>query len=55
MEDKVIVIGLDGATFTILDPLLEKGLLPNLAGLIEEGSRGILSSTLPPMTAPAWA
>jgi len=55
VQDKVIVIGLDGATFNILDPLLEKGLLPNLAGLIEEGTRGILSSTLPPMTAPAWA
>lgn len=55
MEDKVIVIGLDGATFTILDPLLERGLLPNIARLIDEGSRGILNSTLPPMTAPAWA
>lgn len=55
MEDKVIVIGLDGATFTILDPLLERGLLPNVAKLIDEGSRGVLTSTLPPMTAPAWA
>jgi len=54
MEDKVVIIGLDGATFTILDPLLEEGLLPNIAGLIREGSHGILMSTLPPMTAPAW-
>lgn len=55
MEDKVVIIGLDGATFTILNPLLEEGLLPNIAGLIKEGSHGILMSTLPPMAAPAWA
>jgi predicted AlkP superfamily phosphohydrolase/phosphomutase len=55
VQDKVVVIGLDGATFTILDPLLKRGLMPNIARLMDEGCRGVLTSTLPPMTAPAWA
>lgn len=52
---KTIVIGLDGATFKILDPMLEKGLMPNLKELREKGSSGTLLSTFPPTTAPAWA
>jgi predicted AlkP superfamily phosphohydrolase/phosphomutase len=51
---KVLVIGLDGATFDLLDPMMKEGRLPNLSNLIEEGSRGILESTIPPVTIPAW-
>ncbi len=52
---KVIVIGLDGATFDLLGPWLEAGYLPHLRTLIREGSVGELESTLPPVTAPAWS
>ncbi len=51
---KVVVIGLDGATFDILDPLCQKGKLPNIARLIKKGARGTLMSTMPPVTGPAW-
>lgn len=54
MERKVIVIGLDGATFRLLDPLLEAGRLPALARLIARGVRGPLRSTLPPNSAAGW-
>ncbi len=50
-----MVIGLDGATWKILKPLLRKGKLPYLKKLINEGQSGILESTIPPMTGPAWA
>ncbi len=55
-EDKgrVLVIGLDGATFDLIKPWAEQGHLPTLARLLEEGAHGSLHSTLPPMTAPAW-
>jgi predicted AlkP superfamily phosphohydrolase/phosphomutase len=52
---RLILIGLDGATFQLLDPLLAEGLLPNLKSAIETGCRAILKSTIPPSTAPAWA
>ncbi|MBN1826578.1 MAG: alkaline phosphatase family protein [Candidatus Eisenbacteria bacterium] len=51
---RVAVIGLDGATWDILDPWIEEGILPNLARLRAEGCRGDLESVLPPLSAPAW-
>jgi predicted AlkP superfamily phosphohydrolase/phosphomutase len=51
---KIFVLGLDGATFDVLKPLIDAGHLPNLAGLIEEGASGVLNSVFPPVTRPAW-
>ncbi len=53
MNNKVIVIGLDGATWNILDPWLDK--LPFLNKLKKQGIYSNLQSTIPAMTAPAWA
>lgn len=54
MNEKVIVIGLDGATFRLLGPLIAAGQLPALASIIERGIRGSLRSTLPPNSAAGW-
>lgn len=51
---KLVIIGIDGGTFKIIDPLVEKGKLPHLGKLIKSGVRGILKSTYPPVTAAAW-
>ena len=51
---KVLVIGLDGATPQLVFPWAKEGKLPNLAKLINNGVSGELKSTIPPMTAPAW-
>jgi predicted AlkP superfamily phosphohydrolase/phosphomutase len=51
---KVIVIGLDGATFDIIDPMLERGELPVLRRFIDDGARGVLRSVVPPYSPPAW-
>ena len=51
---KVLVIGLDGATFDLIKPWAADGHLPHLNRLLREGAHGALRSTLPPMTAPAW-
>src|SRR5205807_10665929 len=55
MSNKLLVIGLDGASFNVLDPLIEKGYLPNLSRLISAGSRADLETTFPPITAVAWS
>jgi len=52
---KVLIIGLDGATWTVLTPWIEDGSLPNIANLRNRGSWGELRSTIPPLTAPAWS
>jgi predicted AlkP superfamily phosphohydrolase/phosphomutase len=50
----VLLIGLDGATFTILDPYVAAGKMPCLAELYQRGSRAVLRSIMPPLTPPAW-
>ncbi|MFP7753488.1 alkaline phosphatase family protein [Thermodesulfobacteriota bacterium B35] len=49
-----LLIGLDGATFTILDPLIRNGVMPFLASFLERGVRAELHSTPNPLTPPAW-
>ena len=49
------MIGLDSATFTVVDPLLAAGELPNLARAAGGGARGVLRSTTHPLTPHAWA
>ncbi len=54
MSKKVLFIGLDGATFDVLDPLIDRGLMPRLKQFIDEGVRGPLETTIPPITPTAW-
>jgi len=51
---RVLVIGIDGGTFDLIQPWAAAGDLPNLARLMAEGVHGLLESTLPPVTSPAW-
>ncbi len=52
---RVLLLGLDGACFEALDPLLAAGRLPNLAAWRRGGRSGPLRSTVPPMSFPAWS
>jgi predicted AlkP superfamily phosphohydrolase/phosphomutase len=52
--EKLLVFGLDGATFDLIRPWVAQGHLPNLGRLMERGVSGDLASTLPPVTSPAW-
>lgn len=52
---RVIVIGLDGATFDLISPWVQQGLLPTFEKLMEEGIWGDLESTSPPHTGAAWS
>ncbi|MFC2030731.1 alkaline phosphatase family protein [Chloroflexota bacterium] len=52
---RVIVLGLDGATYDVLLPRVERGQMPNLAALLNSGVWGGLRSTIPPFSAQAWA
>lgn len=54
-SDQLLIIGLDGATWDVLDPWIEDGSLPNLARLRNSGRWGTLQSTIPPITAAAWS
>jgi predicted AlkP superfamily phosphohydrolase/phosphomutase len=51
---KVVVIGLDGAGFDLLDQWLNEGDLPTLTRLMKGGAWQRLRSSYPPVTSPAW-
>jgi predicted AlkP superfamily phosphohydrolase/phosphomutase len=51
---KIVIIGLDSATWDLLGPWSAKGLLPNLSRLVSSGVSGELESAIPPLTPPAW-
>src|SRR5437899_8805790 len=49
-----VIFGVDGLTFRIIHPLIERGELPNFKKLRDEGCEAILESKYPPLTPPAW-
>lgn len=51
---KVLVVGLDGADWAILDPLLAQGRMPNLAKLVGRGVRAKLLSISPMLSPVVW-
>ncbi len=55
MGTRIVVIGLDGATFDVIDPLVRRGWLPNIERLMRGGVRAALRSTIHPITPQAWS
>ena len=51
---RVLLLGLDGATFSVLQPAFDAGHMPHLKALLEAGASGVLTSTVPPYTPPGW-
>jgi predicted AlkP superfamily phosphohydrolase/phosphomutase len=51
---RLLVIGLDGATFDLLLPWSETGYMPNLARLRASSARAVVNSTRPYITPVAW-
>lgn len=39
MANKVIILGLDGATWTKLDEFLEKGIMPHFSSIIKKAQK----------------
>lgn len=54
MAPRLLIVGLDGATFDLILPWVREGRLPSFARLLAEGVWGELESTRPPLTCPAW-
>ncbi|MBI4670754.1 MAG: alkaline phosphatase family protein [Chloroflexi bacterium] len=52
---RVLVIGIDGATFRLMRPLMQLGYMPFLCRVEQQGALGTLETIYPPVTAPAWS
>jgi predicted AlkP superfamily phosphohydrolase/phosphomutase len=53
--DKVIVLGFDGLDPGLLQQYIKKGILPNMASLMEKGDFKAMRSTTPPISPVAWS
>jgi len=53
LMNKVILIGIDGGTFDLIKPLVEKGELPTFRKVLRESAYGNLKSTIPCLSVPA--
>jgi predicted AlkP superfamily phosphohydrolase/phosphomutase len=51
---RVLVFGVDGLAFRVLQPMMQAGYLPNFQALARDGVEAILESKYPPLTPPAW-
>jgi tetratricopeptide (TPR) repeat protein len=51
---KVVLIGLDGADWNIVDPLIDAGRMPHLARLSRSGVRGRLRTITPMLSPVVW-
>ncbi len=53
-ETKLLVLGLDGADWAIIDPLLRQGKMPNLARLVQRGIRSKFLTISPALSPVVW-
>src|SRR5688572_19178294 len=50
----LVVVGVDGMTFDVLDPMVARGELPHLAELMSQGARAVLESEHPMRSPALW-
>jgi predicted AlkP superfamily phosphohydrolase/phosphomutase len=54
MKRKIILFGIDGAPWSLIDRFVAEGVMPNFKKVLEKGVKGTLMSTIPYLTLPAW-
>jgi len=53
-DRRLLLVGWDGATWAVIDPLLEAGRMPNLARLLAHGTRAPLATLTPTLSPAIW-
>ena len=51
---RISVIGLDGASWDVVNLFIDRGLMPHLKHILDKSIKKTLYSTIPPITAAAW-
>ena len=54
IQEKVLIIGLDGANFDFIKPWAKEGRLPTFGRFLEKGTHGVLLSTHQSNNPQAW-
>ncbi len=51
---RTLLLGIDGATFSVLDPAFDAGHMPRLKALLDRSASGVLTSTVPFYNETGW-
>lgn len=54
MRPRVFILGIDGGTWKVIEPLIQGGWMPCLEELKKKSAYGVMWSTIPYITYPAW-
>ncbi|MFH1733214.1 MAG: alkaline phosphatase family protein, partial [bacterium] len=54
VDEKLLLIGVDGFWWEIIDPLMAEGKMPHVQALVDSGSSGPLETLLPTFSAMIW-
>ncbi len=54
IDAPVLVVGMDGMDWSVLEPLMEEGLAPHFKALVERGVGGSLATMLPTFSPVVW-
>lgn len=54
-QPKALILGIDGGSLALIEPMIEAGELPVLARLLSESAFGSTTTTWPAHTAPGWS
>lgn len=52
---KVLIIGIDGMWWKVMEPLMEQGRMPNVNTLVQKGTSGPLATLFPTFTSTIWS
>lgn len=55
MKRSLLIVGIDGGTWNVLRPVMERGHMPFFADIVHRGTQGVLKSTIPAITPVAWS
>jgi predicted AlkP superfamily phosphohydrolase/phosphomutase len=54
LQKKLVLLGIDGASWSILAPMISNHQMPNFRRVLSKSSVGTLYSTVPPDSPPSW-
>lgn len=53
-KNKVLLVGWDSADWKVIDKLMEKGLMPSIKSIVDNGVRGKIATLDPPLSPMLW-
>ncbi len=53
-SNRVVIFGLDGAPYTLLQRFMKEGVMPNLAQIVGEGTFSQMDTSIPEISSVAW-